>query len=172
MTSWQMRSCSGVKSQVRINFFFDYSISGTVKDYYIVVAYDYNEMTEGFPAKKFYWCSSSNYIFSQLPSILPNMRDKFNLMVTYLSGEYDRILIEGVGKGTVIDEDQGIVLPPKPVTELDRLSHIVNEIDHQCSVVPKGSYKFTPLKEVRKNEAFRGLSKEESDDSAFTIANW
>lgn len=67
----------------------------------------------------------------------------------------------------------GIVLPPKSMTELDRVSHIVHEVDNQCSVIPKGSYKFTPLKEVKKNEAFRGLSKDEdSADCAFNIDNW
>lgn len=89
-------------------------------------------------------------------------------MRTYLTGEYDRILIEGSGKGVVIDEDNGIVLPPKSITELDRLSHIVHEVENHCHSVPKGSYKYTPLKEVRRNEAFKGLSK----DEAFAISNW
>jgi hypothetical protein len=103
-----------------------------VKDYYVVVAYDYNTITEGFPTKHFYWCSSSNYIFSSLPSPLPQYRDRFNSIITFLTGEYDRTLIEGTGKGIVIDEENGIVLPPKPVTELDRLSHIVHEVENHC----------------------------------------
>ena len=53
-------------------------------------------------------------------------------MNTYFSGEFDRIIIEGVGAGTVIDEDEGIVLPPKGVTELDRLSYVVNTIENSC----------------------------------------
>ena len=58
----------------------------------------------------------------------------------------------------VIDEDEGIVIPAKNVTELNRLSQVVNSIELNCAVVPKGSFKFTPLKETIKNEAFRGLS--------------
>lgn len=63
---------------------------------------------------------------------MPQHRDKFNQMVTFLTGEYDRIVIEGTGKGVVIDEDRGLVLPPKSVTELDRLSHIVHEVEQHC----------------------------------------
>ncbi len=66
----------------------------------------------------------------------------------------------------VVDDD--LVIPAKKVTELNRLSFVVSQIEHNCAVVPKGSYKFTPLKETIKNEAFRGLSK----DQAFSLSNW
>jgi hypothetical protein len=32
----------------------------------------------------------------------------------------------------VIDEDLGIVLPPKNITELDRLSFVVHSIENAC----------------------------------------
>jgi len=89
-------------------------------------------------------------------------------MNTYLTGEYDRILIRGTGNGIVVDEDAGIVLPPKSITELDRLAYIVHSIENSCQAVPKGSFKYTPIKEVKRNEAFKGLSKEE----AFSLDNW
>ena len=79
-------------------------------------------------------------------------------MNSYFSGEYDRIIVEGVGQGTVIDEDAGIVLQSKNVTELDRLSFVVNTIERTCSAVPRGAFKLTPLCEVKRNEAFKGLS--------------
>ena len=60
----------------------------------------------------------------------------------------------------VIDEDAGIVIPPKQITELDRVSYIVHTIEEQCQIVPRSSYKFTPLQQVRRNEAFAGLDKE------------
>lgn len=68
----------------------------------------------------------------------------------------------------MVDEDAGIVIPAKMVTELNRLSHVVHHIENNCSVVPRGSFKFTPLKETIRNEAFRGLSK----DNAFSLNNW
>ena len=89
-------------------------------------------------------------------------------MKTYLTGEYDRVLIEVIGNTVIVDEDAGIVLPPKHITELDRLSYIVKMIERECAVVPKGSFKFTPLYEVKKNEGFKGLSAEDG----FKSENW
>ena len=53
---------------------------------------------------------------------------QFDQMKTYFTGEYDKILIEVAGASpVVIDED--IVIPAKNVTELDRLSYVVHQID-------------------------------------------
>ena len=77
----------------------------------------------------------------------------------FFTGEHDRVVLDAqASAAVVIDEDQGIVIPAKNVTELNRLSQVVNSIELNCAVVPKGSFKFTPLKETIKNEAFRGLS--------------
>lgn len=40
---------------------------GTIKDYYIVMTFDYSKLKYGFPIKRFFWCSSSNFIFATLP---------------------------------------------------------------------------------------------------------
>lgn len=48
-------------------------------------------------------------------------------------------------------------IPAKGLTELDRLAFTVRKVDSQCTIVPVGSFKRTPLGEVQKNEAFRGL---------------
>ena len=58
----------------------------------------------------------------------------------------------------MIDAAAGIVLPPKHLTELDRLAVVVHQIDRRCASVPKGMLKYTPSHTVVKNEAFRGLS--------------
>jgi hypothetical protein len=50
-----------------------------------------------------------------------------------------------------------VQIPVRGLTELDRLSYVVNQIDNDCHLVPRGSVKKTPLMEVRRNEAFRGL---------------
>ena len=60
------------------------------------------------------------------------------------------------GKGKALE------IPEKGVSELDRLAYVVNAIDQDCQVVPMGSFKFTPNKEVRRNEAFWGLSPEDA----------
>jgi len=89
-------------------------------------------------------------------------------MNSYFTGEYDRVIVKAVGPGIVIDHTTNLVMPPKNVTELDRLSYVIHQIENDCQVVPKGAMKFTPLREVRRNEAFKGLRK----DDAFDIANY
>uniref|UniRef100_A0A7S3IPB2 Radial spoke head protein 9 homolog n=1 Tax=Strombidium inclinatum TaxID=197538 RepID=A0A7S3IPB2_9SPIT len=61
----------------------------------------------------------------------------------------------------------GIIMPPKPITELDRLSFVFNQIK-QIFAVPKGFCKFTPLEKIVENEAFNGLSK----DQMLSVENW
>lgn len=56
------------------------------------------------------------------------------------------------------------VIPAKGITELDRLSFVVHTIEHQCQIVPFGSYKKTPLGEVKRNEAYRGRKLDELKD--------
>ena len=91
---------------------------------------DYSQVFNGFPSKKFYWSSSANYIFASLPFINPKYIKDFEAMRTYFSGEYDRVLIQGSGHHVVIDDD--IIIPPKPVTELDRLAYVIYTIEDQC----------------------------------------
>lgn len=134
-------------------------IIGTVKDYFVAVALDYTGQRD-FPKKVFFWCSSSSFIFAQLPEVVRQHEQEFNKMQTYFTGEFDRVLISGGSEGVRIDE--GLVLPPKHVTELDRLAWTIRQIESDCQAVPQGSLKMTPLREVRRNEAFNGLSREDA----------
>ena len=59
-------------------------------------------------------------------------------------------------------------IPARGITELDRLSHVVHQIDNDCHIVPKGAIKKIPLKELRRNEAFKGLKAQQ----AFEAANY
>lgn len=63
-------------------------------------------------------------MFAQLPAPVKAHDADFNKMQTYFTGEFDRIIISGGAEGTVIDAD--LILPPKHVTELDRLAWTVN----------------------------------------------
>ena len=137
-----------------------------MKDYYIAYSLDYSKLRHGFPTKVFYWCSSSNFIFATLPAPLEKFSKELTELNVYFSGEHDRIVIDAAATAqVVIDEDEGIVIPSKSVTELNRLSQVVHTIENNCALVPKGSYKFTPLKETIANEAFRGLTP----DRAFSL---
>jgi hypothetical protein len=46
------------------------------------------------------------------------------------SGEFDTVLVQATGAPTIIDAEAGIILPPKNLTELDRLACTVKQIDH------------------------------------------
>lgn len=85
------------------------------------------------------------------------------------TGEHDKILkeaTEGGDEKTYVFENDTLVITNKGknITELDRLAFVVNEIERQCHLVPEGSVKLTPLHELRRNEAFTGLSKEDASD--------
>ena len=49
-------------------------------------------------------------------------------------------------------------------TELDRLSFIIRIIDYETSIFPQGAFKLIPIHELRRNENFKGLKKEELKD--------
>jgi radial spoke head protein 9 len=61
-----------------------------------------------------------------------------------------------------------VKIPAKGLTELDRLAYVVQQIDSDCQIIPRGAVKKTPLEEVRKNEAFKGLKA----DQAFSTSNY
>ena len=65
-------------------------------------------------------------IFSELPAPLTNAEDLENLkkINTLFTGEFDQVLFKGSSPVKVIDEELGITLPAKNITELDRLSYV------------------------------------------------
>lgn len=64
-------------------------------------------------------------------------------MNTFFTGEYDQVLMPGRGKPIVVDAEKGIFLPPKPITELDRLATVVSMLSENFPT-PKGSLKYVP----------------------------
>ncbi len=130
-----------------------------MKDYYVAYSLDQTHKSNGFPAKSFYWCSSSTFVFASLPKPLDQLTAEFNELNVFFSGEHDRVVLDKpVSAPVVVDAEEGIIIPAKYATELNRLSHVVSQIENNCAVVPRGSYKFNPLKETVQNEAFRGLN--------------
>ena len=59
-------------------------------------------------------------------------------------------------------EPEEIQVPPKDLTELDRVNFVVNAIENDCQISPVGAFKMTSAHQVRRNEAFKGLSCEAS----------
>lgn len=48
-------------------------------------------------------------------------------------------------------------VPPKELTESDRLAYVVYAIENDCQIAPLGAFKMTSQHQVRRNEAFKGL---------------
>ncbi len=53
------------------------------------------------------------------------------------------------GEKKDLDSDQSepeeIKVPPKELTEIDRVNYVVNAIENDCQIVPVGSFKMTSL---------------------------
>ena len=137
-----------------------YRLVGTIRDYFICYYLAESNSTELVPQKKFFWCSSTNYIFSTLGKPSVQTAQKLKTFPSLFTGEFDSILVQSTEPAKVIDAAAGIVLPPKHLTELDRLAVVVHQIDRRCSTVPKGVLKYTPTHSVVQNEAFKGLTTE------------
>lgn len=111
--------------------------------------------------------------FSELPaSLAPQCKALFDQIQTVFTGEFEKVIVKGDGVSQFVHVDEAlraqIKIPPQGISELDRLSYVVHQVDCDCTIVPIGSVKKTPLNEVRKNEAFKGLLAEQ----AFDISNY
>ena len=143
-------------------------IYGSEKDYYIAKALYYKGYPY-FPKKKYYFCSSSNFIFSELPSVYPHHIPDFHKFNTYFIGNPDIILEKyDSEKINYLDDDMtGDNFKPKTkkknMTETDRLSYVVRAIDRDTSVAPVGGFKMMPINELRRNDLFEGLNSEDLD---------
>ena len=142
-------------------------IIGAEKDYYIARAFYYKGY-KNFPKKKYFFCSSNNFIFSELPEIQPHHFDEFYKFNTYFIGNPDLILekfdsSQNKNTNEVIGDTFKPQLKKKNMTETDRLSFVVRTIDHDTSSVPLGAYKMLPISEIRRNDLFEGLSSDDLD---------
>jgi hypothetical protein len=51
-----------------------------------------------FPDKKFFWCTSQNFIFAELPQIDLKYRSLFDQVQILFTGEFDRVIVDTNGK--------------------------------------------------------------------------
>ena len=141
-------------------------IYGSEKDYYIAKASYYKGYPQ-FPKKKYFFCSSSNFIFSELPSLNPHQIPNFHKYNTYFIGNPDIILekYDSGNSSNFDEENEGDSFRPrtkkKNMTETDRLSFVVRAIDRDCAVVPVGGFKMMPINELRRNDLFEGINSED-----------
>eukprot|EP00347_Sterkiella_histriomuscorum_P023716 403333631 len=156
-------------------------IQGLQHDYFIVVGQYFSAQYE-FPFKKFFWALSKDFEFQEMPPLNDQHKDAINQIISLFSGNPKKKLInllpegeegqeaaadeipaeDGAEEGkqenlSDISEEEEIKIPPKDLTELDRLVYVVYAIENDCCIAPAGAYKMTPTHQVRRNEAFRGL---------------
>ena len=139
-----------------------------------------------FPVKKFYWCLSTDFTFGEMPDLNDQHRDYIDRDKSFLTGEPFRKLkqtgddeekeeeapAEEEGEGEEGDEKkeldsnisdpEEIKVPPKELTEIDRLKYLVLAIENDCQCSPVGAFKMTAQHQLRRNEAFKGLTCDES----------
>ena len=134
-------------------------------DYFIVVGYVYSDQFE-FLNKKFFYCLSSDYVFMEMPNLNDQHVDFINRDNGFFRGEPNRKLkqpVEGEeapeepapeegeegeeGEKKELDSNESeaeeIKVPPKELTEIDRLNYIVFAIENDCQIAPLGAFKMT-----------------------------
>lgn len=140
-------------------------------DYYIALGVNFHGKQD-FACKSYYWCTGDNLKFAELPCPLVNCGLLFDQVQTMFTGEFEKTIVHSNGSSECLfieaDLFSKVQVPPRGLTELDRLSYVVHQIDHDCHVVPRGAVKKTPLKELRRNEAFKGLKA----DQAFNTCHY
>lgn len=163
----ELQSLDEVLFWGRIDGNFTFLIKGITKDYYIALGLRFKGHKD-FPQKIFYWASSS-FVFAPLPAVRNEFSSIAKKMTTFFTGEHEKILqaVPHQQEEPIDLDSQSIELPAgdiaKDFTELDRLSFVVHKIERDCHIVPQGAYKLTPIHEIRQNDIFQGLTKEELD---------
>ncbi|KAF4666138.1 Radial spoke head protein 9 [Perkinsus chesapeaki] len=133
-------------------------ISGLKGDYYI--AFGLRSVSEAFPCKKFYFSTSTDPDFVELPELTEAEEDIVKALVDQrlpFVGEPSRpVATEDLPKPPEGEEENAPV--PLRVTDLKRLAEVVPRIDAETSVVPAGAHCMTDSFKIVDSVAFKGLS--------------
>jgi len=165
-------------------------IVGQDKDYFIAMGVTYTDKYE-FPEKCFFWASSADFVFKPFKSMNDQHKEKYNALVGFFTGDPAKVLVkvepevdpeaeeapeEPVAEEEVTvdplasseEEDPNKNFVARDLTELDRLHYTVLAIENDCHILPQGAVKLTDAHEIRRNNAFQGLSHEQ----AFDLTNY
>lgn len=140
------------------NIYFWGKIFGKEGDYYI--AYGLGKAEFEFPQKKFYY-SGESFAFSELPLITEVEAEEIIALCSERSfeGKPDTPLKPAVEAG---EGAEGAEEAAKVLTEVDYLAQVVQEIDFDTAVVPKGAYCVSEEHQVVSAIDFKGLSNMEA----------
>ncbi len=161
-------------------------IVGTESDYFIALLVNYKGSYE-FPKKSFYYCTSKLWTFQPLPEIKKYHIDDYeashgsmfkgkldDTIKAYEDQENANMSMDNKDKEPekpmnpdpldISDsEDNKVVVEVKKAnfTELDKLAFTVRIIEYETHIFPQGAFKLIPIHELRRNENFKGLKKED-----------
>jgi hypothetical protein len=118
-----------------------------------------------FPQKKFYFCLSNDYTFKEMPGLNDQHKEFVDRDTSFFQGVPERKLIqkEGEEEGgeqpageeeegeegdkkeeeSDVSEPEEVKVPPKELTEIDRVNYVVHAIETDCQIAPAGAYKMT-----------------------------
>jgi len=140
-------------------------ILGQSADYYI--AYGLRDSDFEFPSKDFFFATES-FEFVALPRLTEEVADRIIEVLSEkerpFTGKPDELLEPPAdGEDPPADEggEEGAEKPAK-LTEVDRLAQVVQEIDFDTAVVPKGAHSLNEAHVVVPSSDFKGLGLTEA----------
>jgi radial spoke head protein 9 len=158
-----------LKSKEKLaDIYFWGKIFGQKSDYY--VAYGLKDTGFEFPSKQFY-CAGEDFDFMALPRLTEDVGELIAEMDTEkpFTGDPKASLKEGGAGGEGEEGQEGEEAqaeaggdPSKSLTEADRLAWVVQEIDFDTAVAPKGAHALNEAHVVVRSGDFRGLGMTEA----------
>ncbi|CAN0384600.1 unnamed protein product [Ectocarpus fasciculatus] len=141
-------------------FLFWGKIYGATQDYLIVSVIT----TAGdFPEKKYYYCTTGDYVLRALPELSEDYESQAQALSVRFTGDPSFFNFSGADDAEVEEEDPEAP-PVERFREVHRLSYVVQNIDHDCALAPKGSLVIDAGKRVVFNPYYPGLSFHTSAD--------
>lgn len=143
--------------------FFWGKITGAEADYLVV--YGFGPSTD-FPKKQFYYCTTKTFTLQAFPDMPEEFVKQSSVVSGGFKGDPNRLMNEDEEEEDEEDED-GAPKPKKVLfREAHRLAYVVDQIDAEVSVVPRGAYAVSATHYVIRNTGFGGLAATEAGDLA------
>jgi len=137
--------------------FFWGKVNGSTQDYLVV--YNVDPFGE-FPDKKYYFCTTSNYVLRNFPQQKAGYEDQASKIITAFTGDPSFFAYNGEEP-----EPEDPEAPPvERFREMNRLAYTVKTIDNNCAVVPRGALVVDATKKAIPNLYFNGLSHQSSTE--------
>jgi len=137
-------------------------VFGMKADYYL--AFGLSEAEFELPAKAYYW-AGEDFEFKPLPKLTAeNVAKMVELGLDKpFAGDPGKSIEPAVDGEEAAEEggEEGANLPPK-LTELDRLAMVVQDIEFDTAVVPRGAHVLNEAHVVVRSSDFKGLAASEA----------